>query len=73
MGYNIILTEPETPINTSNLGRLSLPSGSRLNLVKLYGFELGFLVASSYSDFIKPKSGISPLALQREIRKIHEH
>tara|TARA_B110000971_G_C19805476_1_gene406313 strand:- start:377 stop:757 length:381 start_codon:yes stop_codon:yes gene_type:complete len=40
--------------------------------IKEIGYELGFLDASSFSNFIKSKSGSSPLALQREIRKIHE-
>jgi tRNA (cytidine/uridine-2'-O-)-methyltransferase len=40
MGYNIVLIEPEIPMNTGNIGRLSLASGSRLHLVKPLGFEL---------------------------------
>ncbi|GGX16198.1 tRNA (cytidine(34)-2'-O)-methyltransferase [Aquimarina muelleri] len=40
MGYNIVLIEPEIPMNTGNIGRLSLASGSKLHLVKPFGFEL---------------------------------
>jgi tRNA (cytidine/uridine-2'-O-)-methyltransferase len=40
MGFNIVLIEPEIPMNTGNIGRLSLGSGSTLHLVKPFGFEL---------------------------------
>lgn len=40
MGFNIVLIEPEIPMNTGNIGRLSLASGSELHLVKPFGFEL---------------------------------
>ncbi len=40
MAYNIVLIEPEIPMNTGNIGRLSLASGSVLHLVKPFGFEL---------------------------------
>jgi tRNA (cytidine/uridine-2'-O-)-methyltransferase len=40
MAYNIVLIEPEIPMNTGNIGRLSLASGSHLHLVKPFGFEL---------------------------------
>lgn len=40
MGFNIVLIEPEIPMNTGNIGRLSLGSGSKLHLVKPFGFEL---------------------------------
>lgn len=40
MGYNIVLVEPEIPMNTGNIGRLSLASGSKLHLIKPFGFEL---------------------------------
>ena len=40
MGFNIVLIEPEIPMNTGNNGRLSLGSGSILHLVKPFGFEL---------------------------------
>lgn len=40
MGFNIVLMEPEIPMNTGNIGRLSLGSGSKLHLVKPFGFEL---------------------------------
>ena len=40
MGLNIVLFEPEIPMNTGNIGRLSLASGSKLHLVKPFGFEL---------------------------------
>ena len=40
MSYNIVLIEPEIPMNTGNIGRLSLASGSNLHLVKPFGFDL---------------------------------
>ncbi|KPM47507.1 tRNA (cytidine(34)-2'-O)-methyltransferase [Jiulongibacter sediminis] len=40
MPLNIVLIEPEIPNNTGNIGRLSLASGSRLHLVKPFGFEI---------------------------------
>ena len=40
MPLNIVLIEPEIPNNTGNIGRLSLGSGSRLHLVKPFGFEI---------------------------------
>jgi len=40
MRFNIVLIEPEIPMNTGNIGRLSLASGSVLHLVKPFGFEL---------------------------------
>ena len=40
MGFNIVLVEHEIPMNTGNIGRLSLASGSALHLVKPFGFEL---------------------------------
>ena len=40
MAFNIVLFEPEIPMNTGNIGRLSLASGSKLHLVKPFGFEL---------------------------------
>ena len=40
MGFNIVLLEPEIPMNTGNIGRLSLACGSTLHLVKPFGFEL---------------------------------
>jgi len=40
MPLNIVLIEPEIPMNTGNIGRLSLASGCHLHLVKPFGFEL---------------------------------
>ncbi len=40
MAFNIVLLEPEIPNNTGNIGRLALASGSKLHLVKPFGFEL---------------------------------
>jgi len=40
MAFNIVLIEPEIPMNTGNIGRLSLASDSKLHLVKPFGFEL---------------------------------
>jgi len=40
MSLNIVLYEPEIPNNTGNIGRLALASGSKLHLVKPFGFEL---------------------------------
>ncbi len=40
MKFNIVLIEPEIPMNTGNIGRLSLATGSVLHLVKPFGFEI---------------------------------
>jgi tRNA (cytidine/uridine-2'-O-)-methyltransferase len=40
MPLNIILIEPEIPNNTGNIGRLALATGSKLHLVKPFGFEI---------------------------------
>lgn len=40
MPLNIVLIEPEIHTNTGNIGRLSLASGSKLHLVKPFGFEI---------------------------------
>ena len=40
MPLNIVLIEPEIPMNTGNIGRLSLAVGAKLHLVKPFGFEL---------------------------------
>ena len=40
MPLNIVLIEPEIPNNTGNIGRLALATGSKLHLVKPFGFEL---------------------------------
>ncbi len=40
MPLNIVLIEPEIPNNTGNIGRLALASGSRLHLVKPFGFAI---------------------------------
>ena len=40
MGFNIVLIEPEIPMNTGNIGRLTLASSSQLHLVKPFGFEI---------------------------------
>jgi len=40
MPLNIVLIEPEIPNNTGNIGRLALASGSKLHLVKPFGFEV---------------------------------
>ena len=40
MAVNIVLIEPEIPNNTGNIGRLALASGSKLHLVKPFGFKI---------------------------------
>jgi tRNA (cytidine/uridine-2'-O-)-methyltransferase len=40
MGFNIVLIEPEIPMNTGNIGRLSLATGATLHLVKPFGFKI---------------------------------
>ncbi|AWV99144.1 tRNA (cytidine(34)-2'-O)-methyltransferase [Arcticibacterium luteifluviistationis] len=40
MALNIVLIEPEIPNNTGNIGRLCLGTGSKLHLVKPFGFEI---------------------------------
>ena len=38
--FNLILFEPEIPPNTGNIIRLCANTGSRLHLIKPYGFDL---------------------------------
>ncbi len=38
--FNIVLFEPEIPSNTGNIGRTCVVTGSKLHLIKPYGFEL---------------------------------
>ena len=40
MPFNIVLIEPEIPMNTGNIGRLALATDSVLHLVQPFGFEL---------------------------------
>jgi tRNA (cytidine/uridine-2'-O-)-methyltransferase len=40
MAFNIVLLEPEIPMNTGNIGRLSLAAGAHLHLIKPFGFQL---------------------------------
>ncbi|GGK25923.1 putative tRNA (cytidine(34)-2'-O)-methyltransferase [Yeosuana aromativorans] len=40
MPLNIVLIEPEIPNNTGNIGRLALATGSKLHLVRPFGFEI---------------------------------
>ena len=37
---NIVLVEPEIPMNTGTIGRLCLATGSTLHLVEPFGFEI---------------------------------
>ena len=37
---NIVLHEPEIPYNTGNIGRTCVITGSRLHLIRPYGFFL---------------------------------
>ena len=38
MAFNIVLVEPEIPQNTGNVARTCAVTGTRLHLVKPYGF-----------------------------------
>ena len=38
--FNIVLVEPEIPQNTGNISRTCACTGTRLHLIKPYGFEL---------------------------------
>ena len=37
---NIVLLEPEIPYNTGNIGRTCVTTGSRLHLIRPYGFQI---------------------------------
>ena len=37
---NIVLYEPEMPLNTGNIGRTCVIAGSRLHLIEPLGFQL---------------------------------
>ena len=38
--FNIVLYQPEIPQNTGNISRTCAVTGTRLHLIKPYGFEL---------------------------------
>ena len=38
--FNIVLLEPRIPQNTGTIGRLCYAAGSKLHLIKPYGFEI---------------------------------
>ena len=38
--FNIVLVEPRIPQNTGTIGRLAFATGSKLHLIKPYGFEI---------------------------------
>ncbi|HAH96159.1 MAG TPA: hypothetical protein DCL69_04555, partial [Firmicutes bacterium] len=40
MGLNIVMVEPEIPQNTGNVARLCAATGTRLHLVRPFGFRL---------------------------------
>ena len=40
MSFNIVMVEPEIPQNTGNVARTCAVTGSRLHLVKPFGFEI---------------------------------
>lgn len=40
MPLNVVLLNPEIPTNTGNIGRLCLATGSKLHLIKPFGFEI---------------------------------
>lgn len=40
MSFNIVLCEPEIPQNTGNIARTCAATGSRLHLIKPFGFEI---------------------------------
>ena len=40
MAMNIVLMEPEIPANTGNIGRTCVATGTRLHMIKPFGFRL---------------------------------
>ena len=40
LSFNIVLCEPEIPQNTGNIARTCAATGSRLHLIKPFGFEI---------------------------------
>ena len=41
MCFNIVLFEPEKPLNTGNIGRTCVLTNSKLHLIKPFNFSLG--------------------------------
>lgn len=73
MPLNIVLIEPEIPNNTGNIGRLALASGSKLHLVKPFGFELtDKKLKRAGLDYWKHIS-VSIYENQEEFFKMHGH
>ena len=40
MNFNIVLFEPEKPLNTGNIGRTCVLTNSKLHLIKPFNFSL---------------------------------
>lgn len=87
MPLNIVLIEPEIPNNTGNIGRLALATGSKLHLVKPFGFEiddkrlkragldywqhLEVIYYDSIEDFFTVNEGANMVFLSRHGKKSH--
>ena len=87
MPLNIVLIEPEIPNNTGNIGRLALATGSKLHLVKPFGFEiddkrlkragldywqhLEVIYYDSIEDFFTVKKGANMVFLSSHGTKSH--
>lgn len=70
---NIVLLEPEIPVNTGNIGRTCVAAGARLHLIEPMGFritqkevkragldywdKLDVTVYDSYEDFLSKNAG----------------
>jgi tRNA (cytidine/uridine-2'-O-)-methyltransferase len=73
MPLNIVLIEPEIPNNTGNIGRLALASGSKLHLVKPFGFELTDKKLKRAGLDYWQHISVSIYENQEEFFKIHGH
>ncbi len=73
MPLNIVLIEPEIPNNTGNIGRLALASGSKLHLVKPFGFELTDKKLKRAGLDYWQHISVSIYENQEEFFKVHGH
>lgn len=57
---NIVLYEPEIALNTGNIGRSAVLSGSRLHLIRPFSFRLDDKLIKSWNGLLEECRSCSP-------------
>jgi tRNA (cytidine/uridine-2'-O-)-methyltransferase len=86
---NIVLLEPEIPMNTGNIGRTCVATGTRLHLIEPLGFrlsekeirrsgldywkDLDITVYVNYEDFLQKNPGAKIYMASTKARKTYTH